>query len=1143
MNSLSFLRWARAAACTVAVAAGVGLQAKVLDDFNGPARTGWQDANPANLPLPPAAQAGGRLTFVTPRLGQPYFASATKTSETFELKEGRTVEFRVDLVNGRGPDSFAVLGFIPQATGPNSLAGYGIAKSESDILITKGINKYFHNEALALKNENVTLVLSLTVEGGDVHIKGQVLDKDAANAVIWEKTYVDTPGADQLRTGTDSPAAPFVNLVGNFVLYLYSDGGTDPDGYTVTYDNAHTFVSERSLVDNFNGATRAGWEDKNPAGLPLPPATQADGTLTFLMPKLGQPYFASARKTTVAYDIVEGTRHEFIVDLVNGKGPDSFAVMGWIPAATGANSLAGYGIAKSETDILVTKGINKYFHDEPTALKNNNVRLSLTLTVVNGMVEILARVLDLDDSRKVIFEKRFVDTAAAETLAGGADSPAAPFLGTGHVVLYLYADGGQDDSGYTVTYDNVVVSSPLAQGNLAPVISDIAPLDGSNFLPASSQVSFRVTDDKALPDAAFKVTLNGVERTTANGLTLSAAGTSRTATLGGLEADKSYQAVLSVTDSNGETRTQTVFFDTFTSVNRIVEIEDYNFEGGGFFNNPARTAEGSGAADNSFTDRAAVEDVDVNETRTSPRPQDSMYRTSDPVRMQRTLDRARTAFNGDLGVYDYDVGDLAADEWMNYTRDFPTGSYEVYLREAVVNFARADSVLELVTGNRTQPNQTVRLLGSFLGRASGFTFRNVPLTDGTGQNKVVVRLSGLTTLRLRTVTPDDGTGTRYLNYLVFVPVANAGVQRAAVASVSPANDALVESVDPKIEVSIENRDTTVNVSTVRLAVNGADVAATVTATPTGATVAYTFPVLPAKDVAQTASVRFKDNEGADVTTAWSFTVTYARLDPATRFAGRGVNRGFNFHLVQSPPENGPLENSLARAEEQLAGTAVHARVVDTNGVTQVVNYSQNAPFGTDGGFGDDLEFPGVSGDIGNDNIAMSATAWLDLPAGIVRFGVISDDGYKFASSVNPGPGTPALGFHNGGPASEVTDVVVPEAGLYAFRLVWYERTGGAHVEWFTENRSNGQRTLLNAAGGIPAFATVEAVAPAVVLQASGRFDGGFANEPGATVDTAAKTVRVAAGGGDARFYRLTGASALTIDSISLDGTTVVIRYR
>ncbi len=1116
-------------------------EAKVLDNYDAAQRSGWEDANPANLPLPGGQQANGQFTFSLPPIGQAFFHSSRKTTETFELKEGRTIEFRVDMVSGQGGDSFAVLGFIPEANGPNSLAGYGIAKSSTDILITKGINKYFFNENVtpAVKNDNVTLVLNLRVEGGNVHITGQVLDKDDGNRVIWEKSYVDTPAADVLADGDDNPAAPFINMVGNFVLYLYGDNGTDPSGYQVVYDNAETFVCDAVVLDDFNAAQRSGWEDKNPANLPLPGGQQAGGQFTFSLPPVGQAFFHSSTKTTSTYELKEGTRHEFSVDMVSGQGGDSFAVLAFIPQATGANSLAGYGIAKSESDLLITKGINKYFFNENVnpAVKNTNVRLVLTLDVRYGNVHVRGRVLDLDDGNAVLFDRSYVDTPAADVLADGDDNPAAPFINAvGNVVLYLYGDNGTDPSGYQVVYDNLGACAPVAADNIAPIISGITPSDGANFLPASTQLSFAVADDADLPAGGIEVVLNGTTYGVGNGITLGGTAKNRTVTLGGFEANQTYSGQIRVTDAGGIERTAGVWFDTFSTGNLVVEAEDYNFESGGYFNSPVRTFEGGGAADNSYTDRVGTLDVDYSDTRANPNSADTKYRTFDPVRMQRTLDRARAPYNPDNLVFDYDVGDLAAGEWMNYTRDFAPGTYEVFLRESIVNLPAGDSVLEQVTGDPTAPDQTVKVLGSFLGKTSGFTFRNVALTDGAGLNRVRLPLSGKTTLRLRTVTPDDATGSRYLNYLIFVPVTDSGVQRATIASLEPANGAVKNTAEPKIEASILNRDSSVVASSIRLSVNGTEVSPTVTATATGADVAYTFAVLPPKDVVQSARLVFADNQGVSQTNDWTFAITYLQLDPATRFAGPGPERGLRTKVTQAEEQG---ENSLERAEAQLAANSSIPAFFTVTNVSSVINFSQDALDGASVGyFEDDLVIPGVSFDFGTDNIAMEAIAYLDLPAGVTRFGVRSDDGYKVASSANPVAATAPLKFHNGGPADETFDVVVPQAGVYAFRLVWYERSGGANVEWFTVNRTSGDRTLINAAGGVAAYTSAVA-APAIQLLSSATVDGAYVAVANASVDAGAKKITVALPENTV-FYRVSGGTPVGIE---VNGSTVVVRFQ
>ena len=52
------------------------------------------------------------------------------------------------------------------------------------------------NEAIPIKHDNVTMSLSLTGIGGSVWITCHVLDLDAGEAVILEKTVTDMPDID-----------------------------------------------------------------------------------------------------------------------------------------------------------------------------------------------------------------------------------------------------------------------------------------------------------------------------------------------------------------------------------------------------------------------------------------------------------------------------------------------------------------------------------------------------------------------------------------------------------------------------------------------------------------------------------------------------------------------------------------------------------------------------------------------------------------------------------------------------------------------------------------------------------------------------------------------------------------------------------
>ncbi len=1169
------LNFTRRHSCLFLITALIGLShtlnATVLDDFNDNTKTGWTDFTfiPGfGIPV----ESNGQLRFeqsVSPS-GGGIFSASQRTSEAYELKDGRTIEFRVDVVQGGAKDSFAILAFVPTAGtgGPGSLAGYGLAKSTTDVLITKGISKYFIADAGAaanLKQDNITLVLRLTAQGGSVTINAQVLDKEKADAVIWERTVVDTPVADVMTDGSDSPAGPFLTS-GYFTLYLYQDldKGAVEDPYLAVYDNAEVLVTDQSALDDFNDNTKTGWTDFTfIPGFGIP--TESNGQFRFeqAISPSGAGIFSASQKTSRPFELKNGEEIEFRADVVQGGAKDSFAILAFVPASGtgGPGSLAGYGLAKSTTDVLITKGINKYFiadAGEAAHLKQDNITLVLRLRARNGSVTIRAQVLDKDQSNAVIWERVVVDTPSADVMTNGTDSPAAPFITSGYFTLYLYQDldKGAVEDPYRVVYDNTIVASVPAPENLPPVISDLRPGDTANFLPSSTKLEFKVSDDKAVADEKIAVILNGTRVTSANGLTLTGAGNSRQATLSPLAANIDYTATIEVTDSDGVAAAKTIYFDTFGSqTTTTIEVEDYNFNGGQFINAPSAQTEGTGPDATGYANQAGVQDVDFNDTRMTPRSQDAPWRSFDAVRMARSVDGERPRFaaagGAAAGVFDYVVGDIAAGEWLNYTRQFAPATYEIYLRQSIVNMPSGESVLELVTSAPTQPDQSTRVLGSFLGTRTGFVFHNFPLTDGTGTKKTTVRLNGETTLRLRQITPDDSNSgsARYQNYLIFVPVADAGVQRATVTSSAPAANSTAETATPVVQVTIQNRDTSVNVSSIALKLNGSLVTgASIKPSADGATVAYPISPLPASGALNTASVSFKDSENQEITSEWQFTVSYNSLDATTRVVGTGKTRGFNLHVVQAPQDLGALENSLERAETQLAIGSNIARAVDLKTTADVINFNKRA--GESAGYiGNDAPVPGIDPDVtgnGDADFAMEISTYLELPSGVHRFGVATDDGYKLASGKAPlNASTPVLAFHNGGPARETFEFVVTEAGLYPFRMVWYERGGAAFADWISVDLANpDNRTLINdasAPGAIKAWREVNISAPSVAVQSADAITGPFAADTSAVIDTSARSVTLPLTPGN-RFYRLHAGSALKIKTSKIQGASLVLTW-
>lgn len=1191
MQTLIFKTWHMLRAVCVGWAVMLTVwpaHARVLDNFNDNTKTDWEDKL-LDPRVPPPLEAGEQFKIQIPQIfvdasPEGLFTATVKTTEEFALAEGRTVEFSIDLVQGAGDDAYAVLAFLPNGYGPETTIGYALAKSANEILLVKAINYYFLDDdtpEATVKHNNVKMVLSLAggLDAGgkpQVRITGRIIDNDTG-AVLWEQSRVDTEGADfgnegdLLSVGAQkpfiSPNPPSLGK-GRFALYLYAIKRAPlEDDYFAVFDNAQTFVTETTALDDFNDNTKTDWEDKllDPR---VPAPLEAAQQFKIQIPQAfvdasPEGLFTATVKTTRELEIREGERIELAIDLVEGAGDDAYAVLAFLPNGYGPETTIGYALAKSANEILLVKAINHYFIDDDTpaaTVKHANVKMVLALTGDTDssgkpQVAITGRIID-NDTGDVLWHVTKVDTDGADfgnegdLLSVGAQkpfiAPNPPSLGKGRFALYLYAIKRaplEDD--YFAIFDNAAVAAPPSAANQPPAITDPAPANTANFLSATTTVvSFKATDDADLANDKLSITLNGTNYTIANGLSVSGTGGTKTASLSGkLAQNVDYTALFAVEDAGGLVATRTIRFDTFALDNDVIEVEDYNFDGGSYINKPVPIAEGWGPTPESYNNQVGVSEVDFHDTRTSPNGANTMYRIYDPVRMRRSMDIVRKKFadagGSDWFVFDYDVGDIAAGEWLVYTHDFAAGSYEVYLRESLLNMTSGESVLEQVTGD------TPKVLGSFLGSLSGFDYRNVPLTDGAGLSKTVLRLSGQTTFRMRHVTADPGDGGRFLNYMVFVPVEDVGIQRATVQSVAPLPGATVSTAFPIVTAVIQNRDTTVNTNSVKLEFNGALVPAEVTPTAEGAQVSWKVAPLPASDALNTARVSFKDNLDVEVATDWVFTISYMSLDPAARVMGPGKERGFEARVAQAPKDGSvQLENSLTQAENQLSG--VIQNYYETTAVLDTINLSQNAPWaGQDGYFADDQPIPGLAemGDGTTDDLALEALTWLELPAGAYRFGVVSDDGFKVSSGTPPlNRSTPALALKDSGTANVTFDVVVKQAGFYAFRFVWFEHQGGAHVEWFTVNPDDAaDRTLINSASdeAVKAYRTVEMTLP-LRVQFANSLPGAFADETRASIDTALKQITVPFEG-QARFYRLVGTNE-KIRLVKIDGSNVLISY-
>jgi len=174
-----------------------------------------------------------------------------------------------------------------------------------------------------------------------------------------------------------------------------------------------------------------------------------------------------------------------------------------------------------------------------------------------------------------------------------------------------------------------------------------------------------------------------------------------------------------------------------------------------------------------------------------------------------------------------------------------------------------------------------------------------------------------------------------------------------------------------------------------------------------------------------------------------FMPTTGKLAP-----GSLSNRGFKVHFVQVATN---INNSTQDAENlvnclagpNIAGAPSYNSPMINYTIPDGGNYGHITP---------DAIFPGV-GIANMNNLALEALTYLDLQPGIYTFDVNSDDGFRVspATSYTDPNNAITLGEFSGGRGSSDTffQVVITEAGLYPFRLIWEQGGGGGNVEFIS----------------------------------------------------------------------------------------------
>ena len=307
-----------------------------------------------------------------------------------------------------------------------------------------------------------------------------------------------------------------------------------------------------------------------------------------------------------------------------------------------------------------------------------------------------------------------------------------------------------------------------------PAVEILNDIEGAELVDASNPIEFvvRPQGEATVSAGGVSLRLNGVDHSAELEIESVASGLS--GRFNGLKENVVYQGQIGATDSAGRTYSFDFSFDTISEDNFTIEAEDFDFGGGNFIDNPTlcRTPGGSNRC---YFDQVSEAGVDASDSVDDDRPSDSdddfitftdsAYRFGPGVVREEEVDtwlsgdRVRSKFSdaNDDEIVDFDVERVSTGEWMNYTRTFEEGTYQIILRART----RAPQSFEL---SRVDGSELVKL-GDLSTGVTGTGYGFTQLRDESGA-VVTVSLSGKQTLRLTATDADQNVD---LNYLMFIP--------------------------------------------------------------------------------------------------------------------------------------------------------------------------------------------------------------------------------------------------------------------------------------------------------------------------------------------------------------------------------------
>ena len=223
----------------------------VIDNFDDNRLTGWTlrkgtTLTETNQQLTLGGYWPGVITYDPPDT-----IAVAQLSRNWSVLNGQTLEWRVDLVGMNQGATAATIELVNSA-GDGT---YIVLRGRDFIRVAKymfssGAAYFLHERALT-QNTNVVLALGLTRVSPNLILTARILDKANHDAVLYERSVVDTPSVDRtltaaeleaasgmrLKAASDIQAAPWIS--GGLVLldvWQYNYDGRQPAALA-TFDN------------------------------------------------------------------------------------------------------------------------------------------------------------------------------------------------------------------------------------------------------------------------------------------------------------------------------------------------------------------------------------------------------------------------------------------------------------------------------------------------------------------------------------------------------------------------------------------------------------------------------------------------------------------------------------------------------------------------------------------------------------------------------------------------------------------------------------------------------------------------------------------------------------------------------------------